>query len=65
MMRRYGYLYLSQGILALFMGIIVYVIVIAYTRHSGSTGLDMAAIQKLRYETVLRDSSSSLPVRPP
>ena len=56
-MRRYGYLYLSHGVLALFVCIIIYVIVVAYTRRSGSTGLDMAAIQKLRYETVIKDSS--------
>lgn len=56
-MRRYGYLYLSHGVLALFVCIIIYVIGVAYTRRSGSTGLDMAAIQKLRYETVMKDSS--------
>jgi hypothetical protein len=64
-MRRYRYLYVSQGVLALFLGIMAYVIVIAYSRRSGSTGLDMAAIQKLRYETVLQESASPSPVSPP
>ena len=36
----------------LFIGIILYVIVVAYMRHSGSTGMDMATIQKIRYETL-------------
>lgn len=57
-MRKYGFLYLSYGILALFMGIIVYVITVAYMRHSGTTGMDMAAIQKMRYDAVLKESSS-------
>jgi hypothetical protein len=42
--------FVSNGILALFLGIMVYVICIAYMRHSGSTGLDMTAIQKMRYD---------------
>ena len=44
--------FVSNGILALFLGIMIYVIGIAYTRHSGSTGLDMAKIQKIRYDAL-------------
>jgi hypothetical protein len=51
----------SHGILVLFLGILLYVVVIAYLRHSGSTGLDMATIQKIRYEAL----PSSLPSPPP
>jgi hypothetical protein len=41
----------SNGILALFLGILVYVVIIAFQRHSGTTkGLDVATIQKLRYD---------------
>jgi hypothetical protein len=49
--------FVSHGVLALFLGILLYVVIIAYMRHSGSTGLDMATIQKMRYEA----SPSSLP----
>jgi hypothetical protein len=55
-MRQYRFLYLSHGILALFIGIIIAVITIAYMRHSGSTGMDMAAIQKMRYDAVPKES---------
>lgn len=44
--------YIAHGILALFMGILVYVIMVAYGRKTGATGLDMAKIQKLRYDAV-------------
>lgn len=36
------------GVFCLFMGMIVIVIVVAYSRRSGNTGLDMAKIQKIR-----------------
>jgi hypothetical protein len=36
------------GIFCLFMGTIVFVIAVAYSRRSGNTGLDMAKIQQLR-----------------
>lgn len=52
------FLYLSHAILLLFIGIIVVVIFIAYSRRSGSTGMDMAAIQKVRYETVMKEKAS-------
>jgi hypothetical protein len=53
--------FVSYAILALFLGIILYVVAIAYSRHSGSTGLDMAAIQKIRYNSLPHHSNSSLP----
>jgi hypothetical protein len=40
----------ASGVLILFLSIIAFVIMIAYTRRSGSTGLDMAKIQQIRYE---------------
>ena len=42
--------FVSNGILVLFLGILVYVVATAYTRRSGSTGLDVAKIQRMRYE---------------
>lgn len=44
--------FVSYGTLILFFGIMFYVIGIAYTRRSGTTGLDMATLQKLRYEAL-------------
>lgn len=35
---------------AAFMGLMIFVTVVAYTRRSGQTGLDMGKIQKMRYE---------------
>ncbi len=53
--------FVSNGILALFLGIIIYVIWIAYTRHSGSTDLDMAGIQKIRYDSYSHTPPPPLP----
>ena len=39
------------AVTALFFGLMGLVIIAAYTRHSGSTGLDMAKIQKMRYDS--------------
>jgi hypothetical protein len=39
------------GIMVLFFGMMLLVTVTAYSRRSGSTGLDMAKIQKIRYES--------------
>lgn len=57
MARRHWFQFVSGGILTLFMGILTYVVVVAYTRHSGSTGLDVATIQKIRYEAIPQRSS--------
>jgi hypothetical protein len=51
-MRVHSSQFTAYGILALFMGILLYVTVHAFTRTSGSTGQDMANIQKLRYDAV-------------
>jgi hypothetical protein len=61
MRRWHWFQFVSNGILALFLGIMVYVICIAYMRHSGSTGLDMTAIQKIRYDAAPTSPSSLLP----
>lgn len=50
MRRWHWFQFVSNGFLALFLGILVYVVIIAFTRHSGSTGLDVATIQKIRYD---------------
>jgi hypothetical protein len=50
MRRHHWFLFVSQGVLILFLGVMVYVLAVAYTRRSGSAGLDMAAIQKIRYD---------------
>lgn len=52
MRRWHWFQFIAHGILALFMGIMLYVVYIAFNRHSGSTGLDMASIQKMRYEAI-------------
>ena len=52
MKRRHWFYWVSNGILCLFLSIIVLVMVIAFRRQSGSTGLDMATIQKIRYEAI-------------
>jgi hypothetical protein len=37
------------AILAFFMGLMIYVTIIAHTRRSGITGIDTARIQQMRY----------------
>lgn len=48
------------GIFCLFMGMIVLVIAVAYSRRSGNSGLDMAKIQQIRQSVahVNRDDSA-------
>lgn len=53
MQRRHWFQYVSHGILVLFLGIMVAVIAVAYTRPSGAAGVDMAAIQKMRATATL------------
>lgn len=48
MHRWHWFQFVSNGILALFLAIIIYVVGIAFMRHSGSTGLDIVTIQKIR-----------------
>jgi hypothetical protein len=45
--------------LFLFFGMMGFVIVAAYSRQSGSTGLDMAKVQKMRYEARHPDIANS------
>lgn len=61
MRRWHWFQFVSNGILALFLSILLYVVIIAYTRHSGSTGLDVATIQKIRYDALPKHPPSSLP----
>lgn len=42
--------YLLGSIFSVFMLVMVVVCIVAYSRPSGSTGLDMSKIQKMRYE---------------
>jgi hypothetical protein len=65
MRHRHWFQFVGSGILALFLGFIIYVTAVAYTRHSGSTGLDMATIQKIRYDALTEPSSFSLPPSAP
>lgn len=55
-------------ILTLFFGIfitiMVYVTYRAYTRQTGSTGMDMAQIQKIRYDTSVKQQSSQTKSEP-
>ena len=48
--------FVSCGVLTLFLSILSYVVVIAYMRSSGATGLDVATIQKVRYEAISQHS---------
>ena len=61
--QRHWFWWISNGILCLFLGVMALVMVIAFKRTSGSTGLDMATIQKIRYETQPK-RSSPLPLSP-
>ncbi len=61
MRRWHWFQFASNGILALFLSLLLYVVIIAYTRHSGSTGLDVATIQKIRYDALPQPSPSSFP----
>lgn len=40
----------AVGVLVLFFGIMLIVSVAAYSRRSGSTGLDMSKVQKIRMD---------------
>lgn len=65
MYRPHWFQFVSWSILAIFFGIMLYVISIAYLRHSGSTGLDMATLQKIRYDSLPQHSPSPLPKHQP
>lgn len=56
MQRWHWFQFVSNGVLALFIGIMIYATFIAYTRRSGSTGLDMMTIQKIRYDAISREN---------
>lgn len=38
------------AIFSTFMGLMLFVTIVAYVKTSGRTGLDMAKVQKMRYE---------------
>lgn len=65
MNQRYLFSFISCSILVLFFCIMLYVIGIAYLRHSGSTGLDMATIQKIRFDSLPKKSNPPIPPRKP
>jgi hypothetical protein len=44
--------FVAYSILSIFMGLMIYVCYIAYTRPSGFTGLDIAKMQQIRYEDI-------------
>lgn len=54
---RHWFQFVSGGVFALFMGILLYVALVAYSRRPGSTGMDVATIQKVRHE--FQQTSSS------
>lgn len=45
------------GITFVFFGVLLLVTIAAYSRTSGSTGLDMAKMQKIRNETLTTERS--------
>ncbi|MFI0435502.1 MAG: hypothetical protein ACH350_07250 [Parachlamydiaceae bacterium] len=59
MQNSYWFRYVPYVILSLFLGIMTYVVAISYTRRSGSAGVDIATIQKIRH-----DAFSSTPSSP-
>lgn len=42
--------YVYASIFTVFMLVMVFACVFAYSRQSGSTGLDMSKVQKMRYD---------------
>lgn len=49
-MRFHRFTLATYAVLSIFMGIMVYATIIAFQRRSGSTGIDAAKIQQIRYE---------------
>lgn len=45
----------ASAILMIFMGLMAVVTVIAFSRRSGSTGLDMAQIHQIRFEVAYKN----------
>lgn len=41
---------IATAILCFFLGLMLYVAIIAHTRTSGNTGMDMGQVQRIRYE---------------
>lgn len=48
-MKAYLFPCIAYGIVAIFMGLMVYVTANAYARKTGHTGMDVAKIQQVRY----------------
>ncbi len=46
----------ATGILILYMGMMLLTVILAYSRQSGSTGLDMAKIQQIRFDVSYKDN---------
>jgi hypothetical protein len=44
--------YVYGSIFSVFMLVMIFACVFAYSRRSGSTGLDMSKVQKMRYEAL-------------
>jgi hypothetical protein len=44
--------YIYGSIFSVFMLVMVFACIFAYSRRSGSTGLDMSKVQKMRYEAM-------------
>jgi len=61
MARSHWFKFASHGILLLFMGILTLVTIVAFLRKSGSTGLDMATIQKIRFDSAPQPPNPSTP----
>jgi hypothetical protein len=48
--KKHWFHFASSSVFILFLSIMVYVTYVAFSRHSGSTNLDIAKIQKIRYD---------------
>lgn len=58
MLKWHWFQWVSHGILAIFMGVMIYVTYVCFSRTSGATGLNMAKMQQIRYDASLAAAAS-------
>lgn len=56
MKKHHWFHFTFRGILLLFFGIMGYVTFVAYSRSSGSTGIDMSTVQQIRVKALQKES---------
>jgi len=55
---KHWFQFISIAVFILFMLIMIFAAYVAFTRQSGVTGLNVAKIQKLRYDSALNKSKT-------